>query len=206
MCSKMTIITKPKRSKAQIKQLSLLKAMRRYKALGFAYKMAPIVNPMITEGLSQRAIAVLLTAKGIVTASEWVSNKSIKEGACKNIWSQTQVARLLNDMEQVKNKMKWYYVKAHQYNSSLFSGGKDPLANRYTGKFYKLVKHQRKTPIDYYRDKMNDFRFQQMSNSGYCDFMVRSEIAEEYTRFTKRKSYHKAKKQAILKPLKITPL
>lgn len=193
-------LIKSRRSKAQIKQLSLLKAMRKYKALGFAYKMAPIVNPMVTEGLSQRAIAERLTLDGLQTASEWEPKKR-GVPLSKNAWSQTQVARLLKDIEQVKHKMKWYYIKAHQANQILLPET-HPKFRESLDRHWKLNGHKRKSPLEYYQDKMNSFRFEQMHKAGECDFMTTEVIAEEYRKFTKRKYYHKAKKATILKPLK----
>jgi hypothetical protein len=180
-----------KRSKAQIKQLSLLKAMRRYKALGFAYKMSPMINTLIKEGLSQRAIAEKLTLDKIQTASEWIPNKQGSPAHSKNVWTQTQVSRLIKDAEQVKHKMRWYYIKAHQADKKLLSES-HPNFMESLSRSWKLGGHTRKTPIEHYQDKMNEFRCDQMEKVGEF-YSSDTNIAEEYRRFTKRRSYHKAK-------------
>lgn len=183
-----------KRSKAQIKQLSLLKAMRRYKALGFAYKMAPMINLMLKDGLSQRAIAKKLTIEKVQTASEWIPHKRGASASSNNSWTQTQVCRLIEDIKAVKAKMEWFYTHAHKYNINKFYGVHDPSAHRYTGKYYKLVKHPRKSALEYYQQEMNTFRLNQLYKAGETDGMNVKDIQEAYRRFTKRRSYHKAKR------------
>lgn len=180
------------RSKAQIKQLSLLKAMRRYKSLGFAYKMAPMINTLIKEGLSQRAIAKKLTTDKAQTASEWIPKKQGAPVSSENAWSQTQVARLIRDVKKVKLKMRWYYIKAHQADKKLLPETDPNFQESLLGS-WKLKGHKRKAPIEHYQDKMDDFRRDQMEKAGewyYSD----TNIAEEYRKFTKRRSYHKAKR------------
>lgn len=180
-----------KRSKAQIKQLSLLKAMRRYKALGFAYKMAPLINTFIKEGLSQRAIAEKLTLHKVQTASEWVPKKQGAPLNSMKTWSQTQVARVIRDVETVKNKIKWYYIKAHQSDKKLLPESHPNFMESLSGN-WKLRGHTRKSPIEKYQSEMNFFRDEQMEKAGE-PFYLTSNIAEEYRKFTKRRSYHKAK-------------
>lgn len=196
-------MNQPKRSKAQIKQLSLLKAMKRYRALGFAYKMAPKVKVMLSAGLSQREIAKRFTLSRVLTPSEQNKGKHLRPPKSNSVWTQTQVSRLIKDIETVKNKMKWYYIKAFQYNriggDVEFEGEFDPD----TGKYWKLIGHNRKSALEYYRDKMREIRINQIFTTGDYDdviFSTNKEVADTYRKLTKLRSYRKAKlKSSTLK-------
>lgn len=183
----------------QKRQRALIAAHRRYKALGFAYKVGPIVKPMLLEGMSQRQIADELTRLKVPTASEWNHESKGSQPNGKKGWNQTQVARLLKNMGEVAKKMKWYYVHAHREVRDDWSSG-DPRRwemHPATGEptSYKLRKHTRKTPGEYYRGKAWSYRLSEMDKSGYGFSLEDPQgIDLQWRRFVNLRSYHRRKK------------
>lgn len=183
----------------QIRQRALIAAHRRYKALGFAYEIGRVVKPMLINGLSQREIAAELTRLKAPTASEWNHNSKRMQKDGKKGWNQTQVARLLKNMGEVAKKMKWYYVHAHREVRDDWSS-EDPRRwemHPATGEpsSYKLRKHTRKTPGEYYQGKAWSYRQWEMEKAGY-DYSVQDHqlFQLQWRRFVNLRSYHRRKK------------
>lgn len=180
----------------QKRQRALVAAHRRYQALGFAYKIGPIVKPMLLNGMSQRQIAEELTRLQVPTASEWNHESRGRQPAGKNRWNQTQVSRLLKNMGAVAKKMKWYYVHAHRevLYGPLEEAQWHPSTNEPTS--YKLMAHRRKKPREYYQSKATEYRRCEMDKAGYHYSTEDAELFQlQWRRFVNLRSYHRRKRK-----------
>jgi len=147
----------PKRSPKQRKQIKALAAARTDRALRHAWKLSPYIAAWRADGLSQRQIADALNVAGAVVPSEWTDEpyapQPIKE------WSQVQVRRLLKQIEDAKERMKWWAKHNGKKRVPVYGNGAGLFSNpeaapRYAGNKSRepsAKELSRMTPTEYAR-------------------------------------------------------
>ena len=185
----------------QRKQKALIAAHRRYKSLGHAYRVGPVVKPMLISGLSQRQIAAELTRLRVPTPAEWNhESRSMQKNGTK-AWNQTQVSRLLKALGEVTRKMRWYYIHAHrELKGGIWDGSGGVFMSPTTGEqtTYKLLKHKRKTPGEHYQAEAWKFRVEEMEQAGYQ--YDPEDMGKSWKRFRALQSYHRRKRDTLRSP------
>lgn len=107
-------------TRAQRKHVREIAEARRDLTRKHAFRIGPYIDAWQAEGLSQRAIADELNACGAVTPGEFRDEPYAP--VVTKTWNQTQVARLLRDMADAREKMAWH-AKRKGGGTGVWRGG-----------------------------------------------------------------------------------